>query len=389
MSVSEVKSEDSRGQLASLVARIDLDDLAHRLATSLSAHPEYGRFMRVPAEAVAIYRWNIELFVRWLVEGREPSEADLEVLRQIARERAVQGMAPELLIRASRDGVRFGWNVLLENAAADERAALIDIADVFFRHVEVISDVIADTYASQRNRLDSGQELRSRALALMTALVAPSPLGPEQQQLAETLEFSLVPELIPFAAAIEGGTSRDHAALTTVLLRRGVLAVSEVIHVVGVAGEESQLDPLRRRDDVITALDGPTVRGQLAVALEDLRAALPIAKRSGRSGFVGPDDLLPDLLLARSAHLSERIERKVFGRLQEGEHDELIRTLEELVEHSFDRGASAAALPVHRNTITYRLERIQELTGLELNDPDVQALIWLAARYRRARRDAS
>ena len=39
-------------------------------------------------------------------------------------------------------------------------------------------------------------------------------------------------------------------------------------------------------------------------------------------------------------------------------HDpELTRTLDALIEHDFDRGATAAALPVHRNTLTNRLNR--------------------------------
>ena len=49
-------------------------------------------------------------------------------------------------------------------------------------------------------------------------------------------------------------------------------------------------------------------------------------------------------------------------------HDpELTRTLDALIEHDFDRGATAAALPVHRNTLTNRLNRIRAITGLDVD----------------------
>jgi len=57
---------------------------------------------------------------------------------------------------------------------------------------------------------------------------------------------------------------------------------------------------------------------------------------------------------------------------------ELARTLESLIEHDFDRGATAAALPVHRNTLTNRLGRIRALTGLDADSAAGRSLLWLA-----------
>jgi len=52
--------------------------------------------------------------------------------------------------------------------------------------------------------------------------------------------------------------------------------------------------------------------------------------------------------------------------------------LDELIEHDFDRGATAAALPVHRNTLTNRLARIGELAHLDLDSAEGAGLAWLA-----------
>jgi len=59
---------------------------------------------------------------------------------------------------------------------------------------------------------------------------------------------------------------------------------------------------------------------------------------------------------------------------------DLVRTL----SHYLDRGgsyeATAAALIVHRNTLKYRLQRIRQITGLDLADPEICFNLALATR---------
>ncbi len=59
---------------------------------------------------------------------------------------------------------------------------------------------------------------------------------------------------------------------------------------------------------------------------------------------------------------------------------DLVRTLTLYLEHGGSYDATAAALSVHKSTLKYRLQRIRELTGLELNDPDVHFNLQLATR---------
>jgi DNA-binding PucR family transcriptional regulator len=58
----------------------------------------------------------------------------------------------------------------------------------------------------------------------------------------------------------------------------------------------------------------------------------------------------------------------------------LVRTL----SHYLDRGgsyeATARALIVHRNTLKYRLQRIRQITGLDLSDPETCFNLQLATR---------
>ena len=50
------------------------------------------------------------------------------------------------------------------------------------------------------------------------------------------------------------------------------------------------------------------------------------------------------------------------------------------LQHGGGYEATSRALSVHRSTLKYRLQRIRELTGLELNDPDVHFNLQLATR---------
>jgi sugar diacid utilization regulator len=59
---------------------------------------------------------------------------------------------------------------------------------------------------------------------------------------------------------------------------------------------------------------------------------------------------------------------------------ELVRTLTQYLEHGGNYDATAAELSVHKSTLKYRLQRIRDITGLELKDPDVHFNLQLATR---------
>ena len=59
---------------------------------------------------------------------------------------------------------------------------------------------------------------------------------------------------------------------------------------------------------------------------------------------------------------------------------DLVHTLTQYLEHGGNYDATAAELSVHKSTLKYRLQRIRDLTGLELNDPDVHFNLQLATR---------
>jgi purine catabolism regulator len=62
---------------------------------------------------------------------------------------------------------------------------------------------------------------------------------------------------------------------------------------------------------------------------------------------------------------------------------ELVETLSAYFGHKSNLSQTAEALFVHRNTLLYRMERIREISGLDLDNPETRLSIQLALRAHR------
>ncbi len=82
--------------------------------------------------------------------------------------------------------------------------------------------------------------------------------------------------------------------------------------------------------------------------------------------------------LAGSADL--RPFRELIGRVEahdSGHNSDLIRTLRAFFAANANASEAADRLYLHRNSLPYRLARVQELTGLDLKDPRARLALQL------------
>jgi PucR C-terminal helix-turn-helix domain len=366
----------SRGEvIQAIVARTDLGTFNERILDSFWHRPEFQEMHPPRDELRAWVRWNLDLVIRWLVEGRAPTEAELEIFRARARERAAEGTPADLVPSNFRRGARFAWAALLEAATDEERPALLDSADLLFEYVDRVSQIFSDVYQdSARSAPVAAQEAAARGA--LRRICADEPPLAEDHLLAEQIAFELERASRPFVIVAPERSSEYHAALASRLRRRGALAASEGRRVVGLCNRRLPWHALELDSGTVIA-DGPgAIRSERGPALEEMRTVVEIAAARGDAGVVSVDDYLPDLLLRRSPRVARRIHGRVYGPLQE--HPELARTLDVLVANSFQRAPTAAALPVHRNTLRDRVKRISELTGVDLDRAEGQGLAWLA-----------
>jgi hypothetical protein len=359
-----------------IVERTDLDDFTERVLDSFWERPEYQRFRPLREDVRSWVRWNIDLVIRWLVDGQPPTEADLDRFRERARMLAENGMPSDIVPANFRRGARYAWTALLDGARDEERVALLESADLMFEFIDRVSQLFSDTYEATGSASEvSEEERRARAL-LARACAGEDPSG-EDLQLAERTGFELTGAYRPFVLVVPPWSVQRHLAFAGRLRARHLLAVSEGRRVAGLAHRKVPWRELGLDARAVVADGRRTRSAELLEAFDELRIVVDVAVRRGRTGAVQPDDHLAELLLRRSPRLAARLRSRVYDQLAAHE-PELARTLDALIEHDFDRGATATALPVHRNTLTNRLNRIHAITGLDVDRADGRALVWLA-----------
>ncbi|MER6924900.1 helix-turn-helix domain-containing protein, partial [Streptomyces spiralis] len=64
-------------------------------------------------------------------------------------------------------------------------------------------------------------------------------------------------------------------------------------------------------------------------------------------------------------------------------HQELARTAEVFLDCAGQAGRAAAELGIHRQTLYYRLSRVEQLTGLDLDDGEDRLLLHMALKAAR------
>lgn len=69
-------------------------------------------------------------------------------------------------------------------------------------------------------------------------------------------------------------------------------------------------------------------------------------------------------------------------RYDQEHHGDLIKTLDAYLRHGGNSTRTANALYIHRNSLRYRLARIQALTGLDHDDPDMRLALQVALLIR-------
>ncbi|MBJ7600280.1 MAG: hypothetical protein DLM67_10675 [Candidatus Nephthysia bennettiae] len=128
--------------------------------------------------------------------------------------------------------------------------------------------------------------------------------------------------------------------------------------------------------------------GELARSHVEARQALRLSRRAGRSSRVISYRSLGAFRLLLEVQSPEALRGfvgEVLGPLlkyAESRETPLLETLDALVAARWVRRAAARALGIHINSMGYRIERIEGLTGLSLDDPETRVAVAIALRAR-------
>jgi PucR C-terminal helix-turn-helix domain len=366
-------------QFKEVVRRLDLQQITQRMVTAFRA--DIGGYQRLPdmlieGNIVDVVEHNLEVFRSATLAGREPADVELEPFRISARVRAGEGMPLEDLLHAYRLGGRLAWKTVIEVARPEERDGLLVGAEILMRYIDTVSATVAQAYLDARQHVVSEEERRLRVL-LRALCEEEGPLTGDTMSLASRTGIPVAEQYRPFALSVPGEGAIRHGQMASDLRAQRILALTEGDRVSGLLADGQELPA---PPGTLLAIDVLAPRGALTLALERARLVIDVARRLGRTGQVGVDDVAIEMLLAGSPETAELLVARVLGPLRgsAGRRAELEPTLRTFIAAKTDRRTAAAELHVHPNTLDYRLRRFEELSQLQLADPRDMTLIVLA-----------
>jgi hypothetical protein len=298
------------------------------------------------------------------------------------------------LLAAYRVAARVGWRHLGKVATASGASArtLAALADEMFVLVDALASATADGYVAEHAEQASSRERAREELAEL--LLADRSSSAAVRELAARCGWRL-----PSTAALVLVDADDPGAPAT-LRRLGPDSLpvrwgSLLGAIVPDSGGPGQRDRLAQALHDVQAVVGPTVAldklpgaGRITETAVRLRRAGVL---TGSSLFV--DEHLDTIIVHGDRDLLAALRRRALAPLDgcaPGARRRLEQTLAAWLRHGGDRGAVAAHLHIHPQTVRYRLKQLRELFGPELDDdPDTRIRLTLALAWGPPREDPS
>jgi hypothetical protein len=355
-----------------------VDDLATEL-TEVIRRTEafYGAAGVVPAgDLRASVRDNLAHILSRLAGHPMPG---LEPPRSTGRLRAEQGVPLPVILHAYRIAGKFIWAAVLAEAADADAAALLDAASDLWFIIDELSGEVTDAY-----RLTVGERARrneqTRNAMLDVLLRGDLGDGSRLWECATTLRLPHQGTFVVAAAQAPrpGVESIPHAE--DALRARGVQSAwrVEVDAHVGVVVLTRRVG-IERLCTVLAELTaGPVGLSEPYASLDQTPAALRQARLAYAAAAPSSHDLIRyeqapvAVLLASAPEAATVVAQTILGAvlaLPAAECDILLATLREWFAAQGATSAAAAKLHVHRNTVRYRLRRLEDLTGRSLAQP--------------------
>jgi len=364
------------------------------LATIARQVPEYarpleGRFGRGIRTGVG------EALARFVALIRDPDawrEQGREVYVELGRGEQRVGRTLDSLQAAYRIGARVAWRRIAEagQRAQLEPEPLTLLADAIFAYIDELSADSVEGYAEAQAAVEDVRRRRRQELA--TLLLREPAADPADVAAAARAAAWDPPARIAAAACPDdalGVLGRRLPAETLIAVAEGVGCL--LVPDPEAPGRGEQLS--RAATEAVLAL-GPAVELEAAprswrLAASLLRAAtvgrIPFiaGKPSSPPGLLRADDHLSELLLFENEPLVARIAARRLAPLADLTDRARQRLRETALAHVRHRGnavAMAAELHVHPQTARYRIAKLRELLGDQLDDPDARFELEIALR---------
>jgi hypothetical protein len=345
------------------------------------ARPLEGRFGR------GIRRGVGEALAQFVALIRDPDsgrESGREVYLALGRGEQRAGRTLDSLQAAYRIGARIAWRRFADacRRAGVEAEPQALLAEAVFAYIDELAADSVEGYAQAQAEVEDLRRRRRRELLVL--LLDDPPADAADLAAAARAAAWDVPAGLAALACPEEGLARisrrlPPEALVTVIEGEGCVLLPD-------PEGPGRAEALERAADEVTIAVGPTVAPGSAAESWNLALALLRADPASlerRAGLVRVDDNLATLLLFESRDLAGRIAARRLAPLADLTPKARARMRETALAHLRHDGnavAMAAEMHVHPQTARYRIARLRELLGEQLDDPDARFELQLALR---------
>ena len=356
------------------------------LATIAREVPEYarpleGRFGRGIRTGVGEALLQFVALIRDPDQGRGPGR---DVYVQLGRGEQRVGRTLDSLQAAYRIGARVAWRRI---AAAGRRAELgaeplTLLAEAIFAYIDELSADSVEGYAEAQATVEDLR--RRRQQQLVTLLLGEAPAEPAD--IAATAQSA--GWRLPGVLAVAACADEDLGEIAGRLPTDAIVTVVEGTGCILFPDPEGpgRQDQLRRAAGTATVALGSAVQTEQAARSWELAKALFLARTTGAikgGGLLQAEDHLADLLLAGNPQVTSLLAARCLaplGDLTPKAQERMRATALAHVRHHGNAVAMAAELKIHPQTARYRITRLKELFGDDLDDPDARFELELALR---------
>jgi PucR C-terminal helix-turn-helix domain len=311
------------------------------------------------------------------------------VARATGRLKAEQGVPLDAVLRAYRIGGRVVLARLVEAAGREPVPDLVDLASDLWRLIDQYSDALADAYRSTAEELSrrdddtrrmllasilDGNQDTARVFDSARSLGLPATgtfliVFAESSRSSPAQAPSCVPNSKFSALGVRALWRADLDGTTGMLVLPSTYVEPKVLTVL--------TESATNRIGVSPVFTQPH---QSHEALTQAKLAL-MCGPPGTTTVTRYEDVPIPLLLVRQPEASRQLAEQVLGpilALPARERDNYLDTLAAWYECGGSTTGAADALHYHRNTVQYRLRRIQDITGRSLSTPTEVAQLYVA-----------
>lgn len=365
----------------------EADQLGAQMAERVCAEiPFYAEGQLVPLEDLTRSCSDNTRYILGQLAGEQ--RVSVEPPRATGAARAGQGVPYAAVLQAFRVGARFIWEALVERADADAREVLLLAAADIWAVSDDLSSAVTEAY---REALADKARRDGQVRAAMVGGLLDGDLAVAERLLesATMLGFDRDAEFVVVSAecstpGVEGLPDIEHA-----LRRHNLTSVWRLDrdHQDGLVelrfgfGTTHLADALAELANARVGVSAPFHGlGEAPEARRQARLASSAAAPASRD-VVRFDEQPLAVLLAGAPDQATLLAGTVLGpvlALPADDREVLLTTAHTWLAHDGSTSVAARELHLHRNTVRYRLRRLEDLTGRDLAKPLDAAEVFIA-----------